>query len=327
MKSVESKFPWFQSLNDTWARNKQRLSHSYLFASFIDFNLEIFAFDKAKELFCKEQKLGHCDKCLACRMVDEFNHPDFYYIKKEESSKQINVEAIRALTASLLQKPHQGGYRVIIIEQAHLMNQAAANSLLKTLEEPNGNTVFFLTSSEPALLMPTIKSRTKTITLYLTDDIKQTIRNYLAQELPKSKTILNIDEACEINNYQPFITLEYLQAIYNKKIITFDEWKEDLLKIFMQQKSATEIIDSWKKKNYIDIVIKYFNYWYYKTTKDAILYKKQHPNLLEPNQNNWVCFFQELVYFQTTKASNAKEDLSLLKVVFAWLNLFKKKEV
>jgi DNA polymerase-3 subunit delta' len=89
------------------------------------------------------------------------SHPDLQLIGPEEATKsgEIKVDRIRSLSAGASLTAKSGGYKVVLIHPADRMNLAAANSLLKTLEEPTANTVLMLVSSYPSRLLPTIRSR------------------------------------------------------------------------------------------------------------------------------------------------------------------------
>jgi DNA polymerase-3 subunit delta' len=89
-------------------------------------------------------------------------HPDFLVISPEESKTQINIERIRELRRLTGYPPLGGGWRVVLIKPAEAlsaMNDAAANALLKTLEEPPPQHLLALTARGEADLLPTIVSR------------------------------------------------------------------------------------------------------------------------------------------------------------------------
>lgn len=85
------------------------------------------------------------------------NHPDFIEVTTEK--KSIGIETIRELLQRLTLKPVSSPYIVILIENAEIMTTAAANALLKTLEEPPTHVVFFLLTTSPDQLLLTIRSR------------------------------------------------------------------------------------------------------------------------------------------------------------------------
>lgn len=89
--------------------------------------------------------------------VDKNIHPNVIIIEPE--NKDIKIESIRNLIKDLVFAAPEGNKRFVIIDEAHRMNQASANALLKTLEEPPQDTVFFLLSSNMHKMLPTIISR------------------------------------------------------------------------------------------------------------------------------------------------------------------------
>jgi DNA polymerase-3 subunit delta' len=102
-----------------------------------------------------------CGVCRQCELLHSGNHPDFQWVKpdKESKSGDITIEAIRTLSAKTSLTSHGGGNKVIAIQPAHRMNNAAANSLLKTLEEPTPGNLIVLLSDQPGRLLATIRSR------------------------------------------------------------------------------------------------------------------------------------------------------------------------
>jgi DNA polymerase-3 subunit delta' len=86
-------------------------------------------------------------------------HPDFLVLETED----IKVEEARSVAAFLALTPAEGEWRVVIIDSADAMNRNAANALLKTLEEPPARAVIILVSHNPGALLPTIRSRCRTL--------------------------------------------------------------------------------------------------------------------------------------------------------------------
>jgi DNA polymerase-3 subunit delta' len=92
-------------------------------------------------------------------------HPDYWSVGLEEESRQIKVDQIRDLIHHLGLTSHGGGRRVGLIQPAELLNQNAANTLLKTLEEPRPGTTLILVATAPASLPATILSRCERVRL------------------------------------------------------------------------------------------------------------------------------------------------------------------
>ncbi len=92
-------------------------------------------------------------------------HPDFYYVsrqideKTEKIKKEIGIAQARQIKEKLGRKSWFGGYQVIIVDEAELLNEESGNALLKSLEEAGTKRVFFLLTTDDNQLLPTIRSR------------------------------------------------------------------------------------------------------------------------------------------------------------------------
>jgi DNA polymerase-3 subunit delta' len=105
-----------------------------------------------------------CDECGSCRKIDRGIHPDFFFVEPSKSSAAakegyIRIDDIRDLQKKLNYLPFEGKYKVVVIDSAERMNPQAANSFLKTLEEPPRATLIILVTANPHQLLPTIVSR------------------------------------------------------------------------------------------------------------------------------------------------------------------------
>jgi DNA polymerase III subunit delta' len=97
------------------------------------------------------------------RFAPADHHPDLHPVFPEPEKRTIGIDQIRGLSAALSMKGYRGGAKVAIIEPAEAMTLAAANALLKTLEEPADETFLFLISHQPERLLPTIRSRCQSL--------------------------------------------------------------------------------------------------------------------------------------------------------------------
>jgi DNA polymerase-3 subunit delta' len=102
-----------------------------------------------------------CGSCNSCRKIESNNHPDI--IRLKPSGPFIKIDQIRNLCQTLAMKPYEAAMRVVIISDAQAMNPAAANALLKVLEEPPVRTVLVLIATHTSDLLPTIVSRCQPI--------------------------------------------------------------------------------------------------------------------------------------------------------------------
>ena len=110
-----------------------------------------------------------CRRCDACGWYASGNHPDFRRVsplteeegssRSERTRREIKVDQIRALAGFVGIGAHRAGHKLVLIEPAESMNAIAANALLKTLEEPAGDTVFLLVCGNAGALPATVRSR------------------------------------------------------------------------------------------------------------------------------------------------------------------------
>lgn len=136
--------------------------HAVIFSGVEGIGKRKIAENCAAALLCENPKDGEaCGVCSSCKLLAAGNHPDFYVIEPEPSkaAPAIKIGQIRDLQSQVLLQPNRANCRVVIIDGAELMNKAAANCLLKTLEEPTGQTIFILTTANRAGLLMTIRSR------------------------------------------------------------------------------------------------------------------------------------------------------------------------
>lgn len=151
-----------------------RLGHAYLFHGGELAALERVARTLAKALNCARpprQNAGgvsieSCDACPSCRKIEEDMHPDVMWVRPESKSRLIKIEqmverpgSLRPLLPAMHLKPTEARFKVGVIVAADRLNENAANSFLKTLEEPPSDCVFILLTSEPQRLLDTIISR------------------------------------------------------------------------------------------------------------------------------------------------------------------------
>ncbi len=131
--------------------------------------LEAMAKAMAEVALCESlSETGACGTCRGCQLFAANNHPDCAYVTLIEKSRLIKVDQVRQLTHTLNQTA-QFGRQVAIIHPAHQLNTAAANALLKTLEEPSGSVLLVLTAPNRSLLPATVSSRTQVVDLTLHD--------------------------------------------------------------------------------------------------------------------------------------------------------------
>lgn len=158
-----------------------RVPNAMLFAGTDGVGKKLFALELARAFVCRSPNgVEACGECSACGRVDTFVIPEPTDKNKDEFKKVffgqhsdvgkvvaykrfILVEAIRELEREAYFRPYEANARFFLIDDADKMNDAAANALLKTLEEPASTSHIILITSRPDSLLPTIRSRCQTL--------------------------------------------------------------------------------------------------------------------------------------------------------------------
>lgn len=162
MPDRDRSYPWLEPARRRLAAYlaSGRLPQGLLISGAAGVGKAALADEFARRLLCGAPEPDRaCGVCSACRLAEAGNHPDYLRVEPEETGKRITVDAVRKLIDKLSLKPQYGASRVVLIRPAHAMNAAAANSLLKTLEEPDPQTLFILVSEQPSQLPATVLSR------------------------------------------------------------------------------------------------------------------------------------------------------------------------
>ncbi|MCA9772235.1 MAG: DNA polymerase III subunit delta' [Myxococcales bacterium] len=144
------------------AAERGRLAQAYLFQGLSGVGKRLAARALFAALHCPERAGDFCGECPICRRVMGGEHPDVHELPPDERGV-IKIDAVRELQHRLAYQPFEGHWKLGIIDEAHRMNTAAANALLKTLEEPPAATTLVLVSQAPAALPATILSRVQRV--------------------------------------------------------------------------------------------------------------------------------------------------------------------
>ncbi|KTD22312.1 DNA polymerase III, delta' subunit [Legionella lansingensis] len=136
----------------------QRLPHALLLIGHQSAHIVDFTYKMAAAILCTHEKKP-CGECKSCRLLTLKEHPDFYYVQPEKTGGMIKIDQIRDLQTIAFTSPQLGRQRLIVIGPAEKMNPAAANALLKLLEEPPSTIMFVLIAEQISTILPTILSR------------------------------------------------------------------------------------------------------------------------------------------------------------------------
>ena len=130
------------------------------------------AFKLAKFLLCqaadkKTAKYSNCcNQCHSCKLMDAGSHPDYFICDQEAKGKQIKVDTVRKVNDFLSKTPQISACQVVQVYPLEAMNTNASNALLKTLEEPSGESYLLLIAERLGTVLPTIRSRSQRINLH-----------------------------------------------------------------------------------------------------------------------------------------------------------------
>lgn len=144
-----------------------RLPHALLLAGPAGTGKSLLAGHLVSALVCEASAAADrpCGRCEPCRALAQGLHPDFTHLAPEDQRAVIPVDAVRGVSRALNLSSRFGSWRIALIDPADAMNVNAANSLLKTLEEPPEGALLLLVSSRPARLPATIRSRCRRLEL------------------------------------------------------------------------------------------------------------------------------------------------------------------
>ncbi len=170
ISAVSTALPWQQ---EQWARlvaqlDQQQLPHALLLCGAPYSGKASLAMALARLLLCHKPEGGHnCGQCHACELSMSGSHGDFRWLEPEEGSRVIKVDQVRQLVEFSTKTASLGRRKLIVLSPAESMNIAAANALLKSLEEPSPETYIILVCHRLHGLPATIRSRCQILKLLM----------------------------------------------------------------------------------------------------------------------------------------------------------------
>ncbi|MEM9242794.1 MAG: DNA polymerase III subunit delta' [Pseudomonadota bacterium] len=242
--------PWQSAQWSRLCRHVDKLAHAMLFVGQAGLGKTHFATCLAASLLCQEPKVDFqaCGACKSCHLFSAGNHPDVLTVKPEAPNRAIKIDTIRQLVDfSML----SAAKKVIIIQSAENMNRAAANALLKLLEEPPAGVYIILISERPSRLLPTIRSRCQMITFPQSD-------HALAMRyLHENHVTDNAELLLTLTHHAPLaaLALNESNALKQRQHI-FQTWQAFML----QASSLTAASKQWHKFEPLDI-LPYLQSW------------------------------------------------------------------
>ncbi|MGL9734013.1 MAG: DNA polymerase III subunit delta' [Symbiopectobacterium sp.] len=155
-------YPWLNRLYRQLIEGYQegRAHHAIFLHVLPGMGGESLVYALSRRVLCQKPKgMKSCGECHSCKLMVAGTHPDWYAISPEKGKQTLGIDAIRSVLENLYQRSQQGGAKLVWIENSEQLTEAAANALLKTLEEPPEETYFLLGCHEPTRLLATLRSR------------------------------------------------------------------------------------------------------------------------------------------------------------------------
>lgn len=190
-----------------------------------------------------QQNLDCCGECASCTLIAAGSHPDLLWVQPEEDKQQISIEDVRSACERLSKTSYRQGYKVAIVTPAHAMTVNAANSLLKTLEEPPPRSLLILLTSQPSGLPPTIRSRCQHISL--ARPRREQALEWLRAEHPDAANAVLLEFA----GGAPLRALEYAGGRFE---ILDRDMQRSIAQLLAGDTDVTQVAADWAKEGLPD---------------------------------------------------------------------------
>lgn len=252
-------YPW---QTDVWTslvrrHRKAGLPHALLLTGSGGIGKHELALNIARWLLCQSPADDACGACHSCQLWAAGSHPDFMLCQPEESSKQIRIDSVRKVNELIYQTPQISASQVVILRPAEVMNPNAANALLKTLEEPAGESFIILETERFGSVLPTIRSRCQRINLSL-PMVKESLEWLAAQGVSESDARI----ALQRNGGAPVSAAHWLSSGVAD---TQKKWADELVRWTLDQAPLDKIASAWSKLEFQDVV-----HWFYQISCDMM---------------------------------------------------------
>ena len=237
---------WQQSVVTqlTHLKKQQKLPHAILIELKTVIDSRELGWYIAQALLCDNQQQGlACGKCSSCQLMMANNYPDFTFTtlvtddKTHKLNKVIKINQIRRLIHQLSLTHNREGGKIALIYPAEKLNQAAANSLLKTLEEPSADSIIILLTHNPGKLPITMRSRCQK--WVFENPSSEVALPWLEQFMEHDQ----LDEYLTLSQQDPQQALDLYQKGFKQQ---FDSFEQTLNQFINGQTEVTTTVKSLK---------------------------------------------------------------------------------
>lgn len=280
MKISNVNYPWmsesYQHLYHAYENNK--LPHALLFSGQKGIGKLHLAQKFAKTILCDANISEPCNQCQNCHLLDLGHHADFKLVQPEESASMIKIDQIRSVCEFAQHTAQRGQYKIIIIDLAEQLNIAGTNALLKSLEEPQGKTLFILITEKVSSLLPTLLSRCQKVNFKTPngDMAKSWLLTHNAEN--KKLESKRLELALYLAENAPLAAQAILLA---EQDVVFKKFTQDLVKYLCGKISLIDFSEAWHKSE-LNLVVGFMQL--------LIVYLIKQVNIAHNNQVNTALF-------------------------------------
>ena len=290
------------------------LSHAYLIDSASSKIRHQMAIWLAQSQFCDNLQDGAPDQtCQKCRTIALGDNPDVLEVKTEKQS--IGVDDIKFFKKEASMTATQGKRRILIIDEAEKMTNAASNNLLKTIEEPEGNLMIIFLADSAKQLLPTIQSRVQVFHLSNqsnSDEIAALVKlGFKDNQAQKALKVTDIKylESISGEKYQSLVSAitNWLKEINNQKINCFIDVQTDIMPL-IENKDQQHLLFDMLNQFFSDILSIRYNFEKSTLTSVDILSNKSIKKVVSMSDD---LFTAEQMWKSNVSFQAILEDLSL----------------
>ena len=179
-------------------------------------------------------------------------HPNFFLLKNNAYEENIKIESVKNILKFLNKSTYYLGIKIVLIDNAEYLNINSSNALLKTLEEPNNNTFFFIVHNSANKILDTIRSRCIQFKFFFTSSEKKSILESIIKQYKNDFSIEKIDDNLYFDT--PGNILKYLKILSDSNV----DYTKDKLSCI------SYLIDKYKQKKdpqlliFISLLIEFF---------------------------------------------------------------------
>jgi DNA polymerase-3 subunit delta' len=277
--SIHIPYPWQQQ---AWQRIQQQIEqnkmpHALLLSGQQGIGKWHFAQSLGNYLLCSSPRAElACGQCRNCQLTLANSHPDKKFITPEDGAKTIKIDQVRELASFVSKTSQQGGRKVILLGPVEQLNTNSANALLKSLEEPAGDTVLILFTHVLSAVMATIRSRCQLLPMYT--PIRQQASEWLANlQIEDGDTLLDLAGGA------PLIARDMVEGEYLEHLQLFVNTLETLTQPSI---SGQQVPDIAIASNCLSLSVQHITEWWLQIIHRILSEPRDRKPIAAPVGNN-----------------------------------------